>query len=333
MIVTSQLARPSRRNVIAGATAALAAASAGTLARGQDGPKAPATIPQFKYCLNTSTISGQNLGIAAEVELAAKVGYDAIEPWSRELDAYQKTGASLKDLRKRIEDAGLKVPDVIGFAQWIVDDDAKRAAGMEQAKRDMDAAVQIGATHVAAPPIGANNSQGPELPVIAERYRAMIELGDQMGIVPMVELWGSSKTLNQLGDVTYVAIQAHHPKACMLLDLYHLYKGGNDFDSLRILSGNVLPVIHTNDYPADPPREKINDSFRVFPGDGVAPLDQIFRTLRDIDFRGYLSVELFNRGYWKQSPLKVAREALEKTRGAVGKALSQPRIEGVEPLK
>jgi sugar phosphate isomerase/epimerase len=264
---------------------------------------------------------GQNLGIVAEVELASKVGFAAIEPWSRELDAYQKPGASLKDLRKRIEDAGLKVPDVIGFAQWIVDDEAARKAGMEQAKRDMDAAVQIGATHVAAPPIGANTKPGPPLPVIAERYRALLELGDQIGIVPIVELWGSSTTLSQLGEVAYVAIQAHHPKACMLLDLYHLYKGGNDFDSLRILDGKALPVIHTNDYPADPPREKINDSFRVYPGDGVAPLNQILRTLRDINFRGYLSVELFNRGYWKESPLKVARESLEKTKAAVQRAL------------
>lgn len=275
----------------------------------------------FEYCLNTSTISGQNLGIVREVELAAQVGFNAIEPWSRELDAYQKSGGSLKDLRKRIEDAGLKVPDVIGFAHWIVDDEAERKAGMEQARRDMDAAVQIGAMHVAAPPIGANTVEGPPLPVIAERYRTLLKLGDTIGIVPMVELWGSSKTLSQLGEVAYVAIQAHHPKACMLLDIYHLYKGGNDFESMQILNGHVLPVIHTNDYPAEPPREKINDSFRVYPGDGIAPLDQIFRTLRAIDFNGYLSVELFNRGYWKESPLKVAREALEKTKAAVQRTL------------
>lgn len=315
----NKLPKPNRRNVIAAGIASLAAASTARLARTAE--TAATSAEPFGYCLNTSTISGQNLGIVAEVELAAKVGFAAIEPWSRELDAYQKSGGSLKDLRKRIEDAGLKVPDVIGFAQWIVDDDAKRKAGMEQAQRDMDAAVQIGSAHVAAPPIGANNVEGPPLAVIAERYRAMLELGDKIGIVPMVELWGSSKTLSQLGEVAYVAIQAHHPKACMLLDLYHLYKGGNDFESMQILSGHVLPVIHTNDYPAQPPRDKINDSFRVYPGDGIAPLDQIFRTLKAIDFRGYLSVELFNRGYWKESPLKVARESLEKTKAAVQRAL------------
>jgi sugar phosphate isomerase/epimerase len=315
----------SRREVITSATAALAAATASPRAQlAADTQPAPREWSEpFGYCLNTSTISGQNLGIAAEVDLAAKVGFRAIEPWIRELDAYQKAGGSLNDLRKRIADNGLKVPDVIGFAQWIVDDDAKRAAGVEEAKRDMDLATQIGATHIAAPPIGAHDRPGPELMVIAERYRALLDLGDRMGVVPMVELWGGSKTLNKLGEVAYVATQARHPKACMLLDVYHLYKGGSDFDSLALLSGHGLPVIHFNDYPDKPARETINDSYRVYPGDGIAPLDTILRTLHAVDFRGYLSVELFNRGYWKESPLKVARAALEKTRAAVGRAMGQ----------
>ncbi|HEY2587225.1 MAG TPA: sugar phosphate isomerase/epimerase family protein [Tepidisphaeraceae bacterium] len=319
--------------MITQATAALAAAAAATatataaapLARAADepAPRPSETAPgePFKYCLNTSTISGQNLGIVAEVELAAKVGFQAIEPWVRELEAYQKSGGSMPDLRKRIEDSGLKIPDVIGFAHWIVDDEQERAKGMEQAKRDMDLAVQIGATHIAAPPIGANDKPGPALPIIAERYRALLDLGDQMGIVPMLELWGASKTLSQLGEVAYVAIQAKHPKACILLDIYHVYRGGSDFDSMNLLSGHRLPVLHTNDYPATPPREKITDAYRVYPGDGVAPLDDIFRTLRTIDFRGYLSVELFNRGYWKESPLKVAKASLAKTKAAVQRAL------------
>ena len=314
-------ANPSRRKVISAAGAAIAA-SAAPLPRSAGAQPRPQPAEPFGYCLNTSTISGQNLGIAAEVDLAAKVGFHAIEPWVRELEEHQKKGGSLKDLRKRIEDHGLKVPDVIGFAHWIVDDDSERAKGMEQARRDMDLAAQIGAAHIAAPPIGANDRPGPDLPTIAQRYRALLELGDQMGVVPIVELWGASKTLSRIGEVAYVALEAQHPRAAILLDIYHLYRGGSDFEGLRLLSGHGLPLIHTNDYPAQPPRQQITDAHRVYPGDGVAPLDQIFRTLRDIDFRGYLSVELFNRGYWKESPLKVARESIEKTRAAVRRALS-----------
>ncbi|HXE52631.1 MAG TPA: sugar phosphate isomerase/epimerase family protein [Tepidisphaeraceae bacterium] len=314
--------KKSRRQVIASATAALAAATAAPLTRssGAETPAANSNEP-FKYCLNTSTISGQNLGIESEVELAAKVGFHGIEPWIRELQAYQKKGKSLSDLRKKIEDSGLKVADCIGFAPWIVDDEAKREAALEQARREMDLVLQIGGTHIAAPPAGSTD-HALELPVIVERYQALLDVARTIGITPVLELWGFSKTLSKIGEVAYVTIEANRPNAGILLDIYHIYKGGGDFEGMRLLSGIGMPLIHTNDYPSNPPREKINDSFRVYPGDGVAPLDQIFRTLRDIGFTGYLSVELFNRGYWKQSPLKVAKASLEKTRAAVQKALS-----------
>ena len=47
---------------------------------------------------------------------------------------------------------------------------------------------------------------------------------------------------------------------------------------LRLLGGAAVQVFHMNDYPADPPREKITDAHRVYPGDGVAPIADILRT-------------------------------------------------------
>ena len=73
----------------------------------------------------------------------------------------------------------------------------------------------------------------------------------------------------------------------------------------------------------DPPREKIGDADRVYPGDGVAPLNTIFRDLHQTGFRGMLSLELFNREYWKQDALTVAKTGLEKTREAVRKSLAK----------
>src|SRR3712207_5849959 len=98
---------PDRREWLQQAGAGLGAAA--LPAAGDAAEAGPAKDP-FGYCLNTSTIRGQQLGIVQEVEIAAKAGYDAIEPWTRELDEYVQGGGSLKDLRKRIADAGLRVP-------------------------------------------------------------------------------------------------------------------------------------------------------------------------------------------------------------------------------
>jgi 2-keto-myo-inositol isomerase len=278
-------------------------------------------VDPFGYCLNTSTIRGQKLPITAEVEIAARAGYQGIEPWIRELEEFVKGGGSLKDLGKQIRDLGLHVPSAIGFAEWIVDDPTRRKKGLEQAKRDMELVQQIGGTRIAAPPAGATDQAHLDLLAAAERYRALCELGEKMGIAPEAEVWGFSKSLKRLGEAVLVAIESAHPAACVLPDVFHLYKGGSDVAGLRLIRGSSIGIFHMNDYPLLE-REKIKDADRVYPGDGGAPLTDIFRGLRDIGYRGMLSLELFNVEIWKQDALHVAKTGLDKMRQAVRKALA-----------
>jgi sugar phosphate isomerase/epimerase len=304
----------SRRDWLAGAATGLAA----RLACGAE--QKPEAEP-FRYCLNTSTISGQKLGIVEVVETAARAGYQGIEPWIRELDAYLKNGGNLKDLAKRIRDNGLTVESAIGFAEWIVDDDDRRKKALEQARREMDLVQQIGGKRIAAPPAGATKAPLASLLKAPERYRALLDIGEKIGVVPQVELWGFSQTLGRLGECVLVAMESGHPQACILADVYHLYKGGSTFESVRLLSASAMHVLHCNDYPANPPRAEITDAHRVYPGDGVAPLKSLFRDLRQIGFRGALSLELFNRDYWQRDALAVARSGLDKMKEAVRTSL------------
>ena len=108
----------------------------------------------------------------------------------------------------------------------------------------------------------------------------------------------------------------------MLLDIYHLHKGGSGFTALPQVAGSSLHCFHMNDYPATPPRETIKDADRVYPGDGVAPLTQVLRDLFATGFRGTLSLELFNPEYWKRDAMLVARTGLEKMKESVAKAVA-----------
>ena len=279
-------------------------------------------MAKFQYCFNTSTIRGQKLSLVEEIDIVAQAGYQAIEPWISEIEAYVQQGGSLPDLKKRIADCGLTVESAIGFAEWIVDDDARRTKALEQARHEMDLVQQIGGKRIAAPAAGATDVTDIDYLKVAERYRALLSLGDHIGVVPQVEVWGFSKTLTRLGQAVLVAIESRHPQACVLPDVYHLYKGGSDFTGLSLLNGTAVQVFHMNDYPASPPRAAINDSDRVYPGDGIAPLTEILRTLQDIGFNGHLSIELFNPTYWKQDPHVVARTALDKLKAVVQQVAS-----------
>ncbi len=311
--------RLSRRQMITRGSACLAAMAATV-------PAAEATTEAadkpFRYSLNTATIRGQKLPIDEEVAVAAKAGYDGFEPWIGNISRYAEAGGSLKDLGRRIADLGLVVESAIGFPNWIVDDDARRADGLQQMQRDMDLVHQIGGRRIAAPPAGAHGTPGMDLARIAERYRAVLELGRRMEVVPQLEIWGSSKTLGRVGEAVYVAVEAGHPDACLLLDAYHIYKSGSSFEGLKLINWSAMHLFHINDYPADPPRETIGDGHRIYPGDGVCPLPKVLGDMHTAGFRGGLSLEVFNRDYWKQDPLTVAKTGLEKIRAVVRKAFA-----------
>lgn len=307
-----------RRNFLASTAVAATAVSLPS--------SATAAVPEsiadsVSYCLNMSTIRKQTDDIKEQIRIASEAGYTGIEPWMGHLDKYTKSGGSLSDLNKRISDAGLQVESAIGFSQWIVDDDANRKAGLETAKRDMDVLAHLGGTRIAAPPVGAHRG-GPKLDtfVIAERYRALLEVGDEMGVVPQLEVWGFSTNLSRLGESVMACVEASHPKACLLPDVYHIFKGGSDFGGLALLHDDAIQVFHMNDYPATPAREEMKDADRVYPGDGVAPISNILNMIRGNGRKVVLSLELFNEDYWKQDALEVAKTGLAKMKAAVASA-------------
>jgi len=305
------------------AAAAVATATPGNSTSGFALTPGPAAS-SVRYCLNTSTLRGQKLGIVREVAIAAQAGYQGLEPWIPNLREFVQQGGSLDDLRKQISDAGLTVDSAIGFAQWIHPDDTARTKALEEARRDMDMLRQIGGTRIAAPPVGAHQADSPlvELSAAAERFAALQQIGSDAGVQPQLEVWGFSKNLSRLGEVAYVAAETGDPGTLLLLDTYHIHKGGSDFAGLSLFSDQSLQVFHMNDYPAEPPRAQINDSHRVYPGDGIAPLNQIIQMLAGNGRSITLSLELFNPEYWKQDAAVVAATGLAKMRSAVEQAFA-----------
>lgn len=322
--------QPTRRRIMGAAAVAAAAISRPRAFAADAAPKTSEGAPMLgknfrgRYCLNMATIMGQKLPIDQQIAVAIEAGYGAIEPWVRDIEAYQKAGGSLADLKKRCDDAGVLVASAIGFAEWIVDDAAARAKGLEQMKRDMEAVRAIGGIRIAAPPKGAQQSDAPHIPLdtIAERYHALLEVGRATGVTPELEIWGFSPNVTTIADAVYIAAASGHRDAIVLPDVYHLYKGGTPPEAVRLLSKSAVHVIHMNDYPAQPPRATITDAARVLPGQGIAPIAMILNELRANDCEMNLSLELFNHELWKRPALETAKMGIAAMRDVVAKALA-----------
>lgn len=304
----------SRRNFL-GSIPAIIVAGALPLSASSDFSKLevkPEIQTNFKYCLNTSTIRGQNLGLIGDIEIAAKAGYNGVELWLADIRKFINNSGSTADLKSKLKDLGLTFENAIAFSKWIVDDPEQRNIALEEFHKDMMLLAELDCKRIAAPPMGATKGETIDLFRVAERYRAILEIGSEYGVIPALELWGHSVNLHSLGQAMFAAIESKHLDATVIPDIYHLYKGGSDFSGLKLLSKQAISIFHMNDYPQTIKRNELVDADRVFPGDGVAPFPIIVNELKRINPEMVLSLELFNPEYWKMDALEVAKTGLEK---------------------
>ncbi|WP_183561406.1 sugar phosphate isomerase/epimerase family protein [Mucilaginibacter sp. SP1R1] len=266
----------------------------------------------FVYSLNMSTIRGHNLGFVKELEVAAKAGFTSVEIWMDTLQTYLKNGGSVAEAKKIIDGLGIRVENVIGFAQWIVDDEATRKQGLTQLQGEMDLLAKIGCHRIAAPPAGATKAAVIDLDVVTERYNTILNMGREAGVMPQLEMWGGSTNLKHISQVLYVATQCGHADARILLDIFHVYKGQSAVESLQFVGKPALEIFHVNDYPSGIDPSQISEPDRVYPGDGVAPVKRILQLVKNPARPLIISCEVFNKSYYAQDALLVAKTALRK---------------------
>ena len=269
--------------------------------------------PRPKFSMNASTIRGYKLSLKEQVKSVVAAGYDGFEPWLKDIHAARADG-SFADTVKIARDVGLQFVNGIAFGQWVHPDAKVRAAGLEETKRDMAVLAEMGCPRIAASMFGVQKAGSPKLGAaeIAERFAALCDLGDKMGVQPLLEYWGHSVNLSRLEDALDVLARVKRPGTAVLADVYHTYRGGGDFATFARLTPEQLPVLHVNDYPSTKPRTELTDADRVWPGDGIAPWKELFATLCEQRLEPWLSIELFNPAYWRTTPSDTLRTGIEK---------------------
>ena len=274
------------------------------------------------FCLNTSTIRAYSLPVDEQVKLCAEAGFDGIELWVSEVDAYIEKGGDYATLRKIIDDSNLKLENMIAFSTWAADDPIKREDGIKTMRHNMEVSASLGSQFVAAPIQGIDQFIPEMMPEYSNRFLRILEMGDEYGVTPLLELWGAG-VINTLDKATAMAMGTGHPKASLLLDFYHIYRGGGSFESLNLLNGAMLPVFHINDYPANIHISDLRDSDRIFPGDGICPFQSVIPKLREQGFKGALSIEIFNKGYWEQMDVReILKTSYQKVKAVIDHSIT-----------
>lgn len=277
----------------------------------------PIENKQNKIALNTSTIAPFGLGVIDQIKVAMQSGYTGIELWINDIQTYMEEGGKLRDLRSFAKDCNVQVVNGIAFSRWSDSNEKVRLEALEQCKREMQILMELECKAIAAPPVG--EVQGISKDDIASNFSILCKAALDFGIEPYLEVWGHSSVLNRLSDAIYILLQSGAQNGKLLLDIYHLFRGGSDYRGLKFISGNSIGIFHVNDYPKGISYVNVMDKDRVFPGDGCAPVKEIFSILEDIGYQGYMSLELFREEYGTTQAVVVAKEGFDKITQIISK--------------
>lgn len=261
----------------------------------------------FRFSLNASTIRPTPL--LDKIRIAAEAGYEGIELWFNEVEEYLAEGGKLTTISDAIKDSGLAIPTMIMLRDWWSATPEEYPQVFQTCSDRIKLAATLGAEHVVACPFLGKN---PDYELGAERYRELLEAGIEAGAKPAVEFLGFVEAVTKIEDALQVVEKSGHPQATLVLDPFHVFRGGGSMEVISQLKPEQIAISHFNDAVESIPRETQRDPDRVLPGDGDLDLVHYCRLLKQIGYDGWLSLELFREDLWQQDPLEVAQVGLER---------------------
>lgn len=250
------------------------------------------TTAPGKMLLSIHQNTSRAAGFQGSLEGWAKAGITHVEITDTALNGFLNDGNSLADARRVVEDNGLTIvsaasvlPDV-----WIQGD--ARAQSLETWKTRCEQFKEVGSQKIYCPSITNRRVTQEDFDQTPEMIREAGDIAAEFELTSMIEFARTSTHLSTLGSTLAMIRAADHPNVKPMLDFFHFWSGMSKFEDLDLLEPGELQHCHFQDYSGQP-REIATNNDRLIPGDGVAPVVKILEKLKEKQYNGALSVELF----------------------------------------
>jgi len=266
----------------------------------------------FRFAFSTNAF--RKHAFADALRLVREAGYEGFEMMLDAPHAFPAhlTPEKIAGLKAEIDASGLAIANFNAFMMgavgdfhhpsWVEADPALRRQRIEHTKAACRVARALGGSQLSTEPGGPVEGMSYEeawalfrqgldevLPVAAEaRVKVLVE--PEPGL--LIE---RSAQMQRLLD------EVPHPGLGLNFDIGHFVVVNEDPAALVRTFGNRIDHIHLEDISAD------RRHFHRVPGDGIVDFRAIFAALREIDYRGWVTVELYP---FVQNPGEVAARAL-----------------------
>ena len=264
---------------------------------------------------NTSATAGYR----ASLEGWARAGIRNVEITAALLDGFLKT-ETLAAAKRVLTDNGLTPVSAACGVGGLWEPNSNHSASLENLKRRCEQLTELGLTHIYAPVGGTQKFVEDDYKTGVDQMRKVGEVAQQFHVTMMAEFTRASSFIATLTTALRVVRAAAHPNVKPLFDCYHFWSGNNKLEDLDLVKPGEIGHVHFQDVP-DIPRELLDQTTRVIPGEGVSPLTAILRKLSDkAGYSGSLSVELFLPKYQQGDPYEVARDIRQKAEAVMRRA-------------
>lgn len=234
------------------------------------------------------------------IRIISAAGYEGIEIMADVPHAFplHLSDAAIRTIRGALRDTGLKVSNINAFMHhadgdtyhpsWIEKDPALRAKRIDYTLRCIDLAEQLGAPHISTEPGGPLESMSREegLRLYKEGLTAVEERAREKGVRILIEpepdllIENSTQFLDLFRELDPTVFGIN-------FDVGHFFcVGENPSDLIRSMK-DILYHFHLEDIAAS------RKHHHLMLGHGAIDLADVLNTIKEIDYEGFVTVELY----------------------------------------
>ncbi len=248
-----------------------------------------------RLSLNQITTDPWSLKEAVEGCVRAEVPWIAI--WRHKIEEI-----GLKESKKIIQDAGIKVSSICRGGMFPAATKLERQQRIEDNRRAIDEAAELGAETlvlVCGPAPDKDLVAAREM--VAEGIDQIVpyakERGVKLGIEPLHPMYAAERSvIVSLAHANDLAEKYSPDEVGVIVDVFHVWWDPALFQQISRAQGRILGY-HVSDWLVPTPDLLMG---RGMMGDGVIDLKPIRLAVEETGYTGPIEVEIFNQKIWDQ---------------------------------
>jgi sugar phosphate isomerase/epimerase len=246
-----------------------------------------------RLSLNQITTNRWSLKEAVEGCLRAEVPWIAL--WRDKIE-----DIGLKESKRIISDAGIKVSSICRGGMFPAATRAERKKRIEDNMRAVDEAAELGSDVLVlvCGPAPDKDLAGARK-MVADGIEALVpyakERGVKLGIEPLHPMYAAERSvIVSLAHANDLALKYSADEVGVIVDVFHVWWDPDLFKQISRASGRILGY-HVSDWIVPTPDLLLG---RGMMGDGVIDLRPIRLAVEDAGYKGPIEVEIFNQEIW-----------------------------------